>query len=180
MKNVGASKVVLAVKNLPANAGDIRDTGLIPGSERTHTSILAWRILCPEEPGGPGRLQSMGSQRVKHDWVTKHARKVLSLYKQVLEMILRESETRTCTFTHSEKWTFINKSYQEIYQPHYWLNYHGFRRNNSCLDLVNFIALIKHRLIYSVIQVYFYTWIDEFRNWQCWLPWNFKCLCKNN
>ena len=35
------------VKNLPANAGDIRDTGLIPGSERileegvaTHSSIL--------------------------------------------------------------------------------------------------------------------------------------------
>ena len=102
MKNVGASKVVLVVKNLPANAGDIRDMGLIPGSERTHTSILAWRILRPEEPGGPGRLQSMGSQRVEHDWVTKHAHKVLSLYKQVLEMILRESETRTCTFTHSE------------------------------------------------------------------------------
>ena len=26
-----ASQVVLVVKNLPANAGDIRDTGLIPG-----------------------------------------------------------------------------------------------------------------------------------------------------
>ena len=28
---VGASQVVLVVKNLPASAGDIRDTGLIPG-----------------------------------------------------------------------------------------------------------------------------------------------------
>ena len=31
----GASQVVLVVKNLPANAGDIRDLGLIPGSERS-------------------------------------------------------------------------------------------------------------------------------------------------
>ena len=33
----------------------------------THSSILAWRILWTEEPGG---LQSMGSQRVGHNWVT--------------------------------------------------------------------------------------------------------------
>ena len=30
----------------------------------THSSILAWKILWMEEPG---RLQSMGSQRVRHD-----------------------------------------------------------------------------------------------------------------
>ena len=34
----------------------------------THSSILAWRIPGTEEPGG---LQSMGSQRVGHDWETK-------------------------------------------------------------------------------------------------------------
>ena len=33
----------------------------------THSSILAWRIPWTEEPGG---LQSMGLQRVGHDWVT--------------------------------------------------------------------------------------------------------------
>ena len=31
----------------------------------THSSILAWRILWTEEPGG---LLSMGSHRVGHDW----------------------------------------------------------------------------------------------------------------
>ena len=31
----GLSQVLLVVKNLPANAGDIRDRGLIPGSERS-------------------------------------------------------------------------------------------------------------------------------------------------
>ena len=30
----------------------------------THSSILAWEIPWPEEPGG---LQSMGSQRLEHD-----------------------------------------------------------------------------------------------------------------
>ena len=34
----------------------------------THSSTLAWEIPQTEEPGG---LQSMGSQRVRHDLVTK-------------------------------------------------------------------------------------------------------------
>ena len=32
---VWASQVALVVKNLPANAGDVRDTGLIPGLARS-------------------------------------------------------------------------------------------------------------------------------------------------
>ena len=32
-----------------------------------HSSILAWKISWTEEPGG---LQSVGSQRVGHDWAT--------------------------------------------------------------------------------------------------------------
>ena len=54
-----------------ATAGDLRDLGLIPGSGRppgegngNHLSILAWRIPWTEVLGG---LQSMGSQRVRHD-----------------------------------------------------------------------------------------------------------------
>ena len=35
----------------------------------THSSILAWRIPWTEEPG---RLQPMGSQRVRQDWETEH------------------------------------------------------------------------------------------------------------
>ena len=33
----------------------------------THSSTLAWKILWTEQPG---RLQSMGSQRLRHDWAT--------------------------------------------------------------------------------------------------------------
>ena len=67
----GASQVVLVVKNPPANVGDIRHVGSIPGSGRppeegmaTHSSILARRTPWTEKSG---RLQSMGSQRVKRD-----------------------------------------------------------------------------------------------------------------
>ena len=35
----------------------------------THSSVLAWRIPWTEDLGG---LQSMGSQRVGHNWVTSH------------------------------------------------------------------------------------------------------------
>ena len=62
------TQVALVVKNPPANAGDVRDMGSIPGSGRSpgegngsHCpgSTLAWRIPRTQEPGG---LQSMGSQ----------------------------------------------------------------------------------------------------------------------
>ena len=36
----------------------------------THSTILAWEIPWTEGPGG---LQSMGSQRVRHDWATEHS-----------------------------------------------------------------------------------------------------------
>ena len=58
------------VKNSLANTGDVRDMVLSLGWEdlekgmATLSSILSWRIPWTEEPGG---LQSMGSQRVRHD-----------------------------------------------------------------------------------------------------------------
>ena len=36
----------------------------------THSSSLAWNIPWTKEPAGPGGLQSMGSQRVRHAWAT--------------------------------------------------------------------------------------------------------------
>ena len=63
--------MALMVKKLLANAGDIRDAGLILGQEdlleegmATHPSFLAWRIPWTEEPG---RLQPIGLQRVGHN-----------------------------------------------------------------------------------------------------------------
>ena len=62
-----AFQAMLVVKNLSVNAGDLRSLGQedpLEEGRAIHSSILAWRILWTEEPG---RLQSMGSQRVRHD-----------------------------------------------------------------------------------------------------------------
>ena len=62
------SLVAQMVKNLPAMQKNwVRSLGQEDRLEKaiaTHSSILAWRILWTEEPG---KLQSMGSQRVRHN-----------------------------------------------------------------------------------------------------------------
>ena len=61
------------VKNLPAmQETQVQSLGWedpLENGMATHSSILAWRILWREEPGG---LQSMGLPRVRHDLVTEY------------------------------------------------------------------------------------------------------------
>ena len=64
-----ASRVAQVVKNPPAmqepQEMHVRSLGDPLEEERvTHPSILVWRIPWSEEPG---RLQSIGSQRIRHD-----------------------------------------------------------------------------------------------------------------
>ena len=63
-----ASLVAQMVKYLPAMLETrVQSLGwedLLEKETATHSSTLAWRIPRTEEPG---RLQSMGSQRVRHD-----------------------------------------------------------------------------------------------------------------
>ena len=57
------------------SACNVGDPGSIPGLGRseedmaTHFGFLVWRIPMDR---GPGRLQSPGSQRVRHHWATRH------------------------------------------------------------------------------------------------------------
>ena len=71
-----ASQVALVVKNPPANAGNIRDVGSIPGlgtspggrrGNPLQYSCLENSCLLPRTEE-PGRLQFMGLQRVGHNW----------------------------------------------------------------------------------------------------------------
>ena len=55
-------------KNTPANVEDVGQVDILEKEMETHSSNLAWEIPWIEELGG---LQSMGSQRVEHDLVTK-------------------------------------------------------------------------------------------------------------
>ena len=70
----GTVLVAQMVKNLPAMPEtQVQSLGwenLLEKEMATHPSIVAWRIPWTEEPGG---LQSMRSQRVRHDRATKHS-----------------------------------------------------------------------------------------------------------
>ena len=64
-----ASQVAVVVKNLPANAGDLRDTGLSPGSGRSpeggHGNSL--QCSCLENALDRRAWWSIGSQRIRHN-----------------------------------------------------------------------------------------------------------------
>ena len=84
-------------KKPPLSAGDAGDTVSVPGLGRslgggTHSSTLAWKIPWTEEPG---RLQSMGPQRVRH---------AMYIYISVLSLsqrIYTHTHARTCMHTHT-------------------------------------------------------------------------------
>ena len=70
-----AGLVAQRVKNLLANEEtqiwSLGQKNTLEKEMATHSSILAWKIPWIEEPG---RLQSMGAQRVGHNWVTNTLR----------------------------------------------------------------------------------------------------------
>ena len=65
-----ASPLAQTEKNPPANAGDLREVGSIPGLGRSHGegngNPLHYSCLANSMDRGAGRLQSMGSQRVRY------------------------------------------------------------------------------------------------------------------
>ena len=82
----------------------------------THSSIAAWEIPWTEEPG---RLQSMGSQRVGHDWVTDNNNRVWwagSAFSEPLLPFLGSlhssllSPALCCTGNHSHSWLWWDVS----------------------------------------------------------------------
>ena len=69
----------------------------------THSSILAWKIPWTEEPG---RLQSTGSQRVGHDWVTS-----LSLFTFHIKWLITKLHLYWAIEIFYEKDTVATKSW---------------------------------------------------------------------
>ena len=71
MHSERATKMAQQVKNPPANAGNIKDADLIPGSERPpgggNGNPLPYSCLGNPREKEPGGLQLMESQRVPHD-----------------------------------------------------------------------------------------------------------------
>ena len=84
-----ASLVAQLVKNLPAvQETQGQSLGWEDSLEKgmaTHSSVLAWRIPCTEEPGG---LWSTGSQRVQHNWATNTHTPGMELLSHVVVVFL--------------------------------------------------------------------------------------------
>ena len=97
------------VKNPPANVGDTRDTGLIPGSRRsqekemaTHSRTLAWK-----NPVDGGAWQATwGSQRVDQDLAADHTHTQL-IYNVKLVFSVQRSASVIHTYTHTHVYFFL-------------------------------------------------------------------------
>ena len=81
----------------------------------THSSILAWRIPWTEEPGG---LQSMGSQRVRHDWTTN-----------------THTHTHRHTHRHTHTHPVIQKSYTWVFIQEKWQSKQSEVAQKTCIGL---------------------------------------------
>ena len=113
----------------------------------THSRTIAWKIPWMEEPG---RLQSMGSQRVGHDWVTslyhfiwysicsKPSLKFIFLFLSIVCSFLQMSTIPltkahfdyplTCWWAFGCFWSLSNtrKSFLNVTIVHLWRGMHVF------------------------------------------------------
>ena len=114
-----ASLVAWTVKHLPTMwETRIQSLGWEDPLEKemaTHSSIHAWKIPWTKESGG---LQSMGSQRVRHDWAT-------SLHFTSLGIVLEI------------RWLFTTRNFQGIYS--FWLWIPDNRRHYQVPNITCFV-----------------------------------------
>ena len=93
----------------------------------THSSILTWRFPWTEEPGG---LQSMGPQRVEHDWSN-------------LESTEASEPGNPCPFHHSSRGSPRSAGCGKSFMVHHPVGMslhgiHGFQMNRSILVFITF------------------------------------------
>ena len=115
-----ASLVAQMVKHLPA----VRETQVWSLGEEdpmeketaTHSSILAWKIPWTEEPG---RLPSMGSQRVRHDWATSLSLTIWTFVGKVMSLLFNTPSRFVIAFLPRSKHLLISwlKSSTVLWSP---------------------------------------------------------------
>ena len=124
--NLSAFLVAQTVKRLPAMWETwVRSLGQEDPLEKemaTHSSTLAWKIPWM---GEPGRLQSMGSQRVGHDWATSlhfnYFQKTLDIHnlKRIIQFKQVPFENVEVWFTSvSSVQSLSGRNWTNLLQPH--------------------------------------------------------------
>ena len=111
-----------------------------------HSSILAWRSPCTEKPGG---LQSVGSQRVGHDWTTKHSTVSLLLLAKLRLL--------------AKIWSSMSRAIRNE-ECIYWAKYY-------CIRL--FSLLLAHGISMTTIRNrYDYSYFCKGENWDSKISWD--------
>ena len=144
------SLVAPIVKNLPA----IRETWVLslvwedPLEEHmaTHSSSLAWRIPMDRGTCMVGYTQSMGSQRVGHDWTTKHSTAYIYIYMYMYICI----HTHTYTYIQYTHICVCIYLYIHIYFHSYWSSMPFYRGSSQPRDWtpVSYISCIGSWLLH--------------------------------
>ena len=114
-----------------------------------NSSILAWRIPCTEEPS---RLQFMGLQRVRYNWVTNIFPLILCvcvcIYKHIYIKIKKASK---CTQD------FIQ---QQGRSDNHWLNFKRYSKAEIKLFYDNVFTTVLFQLLVQMAP-FFSTWANE-------------------
>ena len=150
-----ASLVAQRVKRLPAMqetwVWSLGQEDPLEKEMATHSSTLAWKIPWTEKPG---RLQSMGSQRVGHDWATS-----LSFSDKPEENRLRSLETDLLIYKQliyyrgstADLWgVLIGYQYGKNWILPLTL-YHQVKVTQSCPTLYNPMDYIVHEILQARI-----------------------------
>ena len=119
----------------------------------THSSILAWRISWKDEPSG---LQSMGSQRVRHNW-SDLAWKNILLFSQ--QKFFIKCYCHKCPYPHDEKpplWVRFSRRPPRLAQCSQTLSSFPKELETSCLrsqamnnPYVNLTTITKSSMLQS-------------------------------
>jgi len=126
----GTSLVTQTVKNLPAMQ-ETQETWVqslvwedpLEKEMGAHASILAWKIPWTEEPCRP---QSMGSQRVRHDWATDS---ILYIHKHI--------------YMHIFSYIYIHTYIYHIYFKDLSFPFHG---NQTYIEILWAVEVTFHGL----------------------------------
>ena len=122
----------------------------------TYSSILAWGVQWTEKPGG---LQSMGLQRVRHDWATDTFTSLLKQSRSYLLAIYCLSRFYVFSFIFlwfSLGWTFLLVVHSDVYLKYDW------SLNNASL---NFVGSFIYIAIFSKDANYYTIWCPHIVPW---------------
>ena len=137
----------------------------------THSSVLAYRIPWTEEPGG---LQSMGSQRVTHDWSdlaythTDNHTSGLNVQMRLMKLLKRQNNVCCCCKINVSVDLLTNYSF--CLKMHTIIILGDTVENESCFMCMN-CMIYAHRLQYtnSTQSIWISKWAVRFISAYPWI-----------